>query len=96
MRPDCNECGEPLAAPYTSCRCGWRAVQKKSGNPYDRGVKVGDHWIDKACAWNDFGNRCTLYGSVSLCTTGEGPWYCSDHFADLMKWPRLNRVKEIA
>lgn len=88
MRPDCTECGEPLAAPYTSCKCGWRAVARK-GSPYAHGVKVGDHWVNKGCAWNDFGVQCTLYGSSSLGTTGEGPWYCRDHFSDLMKWPRV-------
>lgn len=86
-RPDCPECGEPLAKPYASCRCGWRA-KKSNGSPYTYAVKVADHWIDKQCAWDDFGHRCTLYGPLSLCTQGEGPWYCRDHFADLMKWER--------
>lgn len=96
-RPDCPECGEPLAQPYSSCRCGWKQfAKKKDGNPHQHGVKVGDHWVDKTCAWDDYGHRCNLYGSLSLCTQGEGPWYCRDHFAVLMKWaPNVPR-KEAA
>lgn len=86
-RPDCPECGEPLAKPYSSCTCGWRAT-KSSGSPYKHSVRIGDQWIDKGCAWNDHGDKCPSYGHMSIGTTGTGPWYCRDHFADLMRWPR--------
>ncbi len=90
MRPDCPECGEPMGKPFKSCKCGWRAVPaKRDGNPYAHGLKVGDHWVDKTCKWNDHGDQCQRYGCLSVGTTGEGPWYCRDHFADLMKWPRI-------
>lgn len=97
IRPDCTECGEPLAKPFTSCRCGWRAVPtKKDGNPYKFGMKVGDHWVNKGCAWNDHGVPCEKYGPLSTSTNGEGPWYCQDHFADLMGWPRLSAARTVA
>lgn len=94
MRPDCPECGEPMAKPFMSCKCGWKAVPvKRDGNPYKFGIKVSDHWVDKTCRWNDHGLQCERYGHLSLGTTGEGPWYCRDHFCDLMKWPRTPKPK---
>lgn len=96
MRPDCNECGEPLAEPFTSCKCGWRAIpSKRDGNPFRHGVKVGAEWIDKGCAWNDHGEHCDRYGHMSTGTIGTGPWYCRDHFADLMRWTRYKVEKNL-
>ena len=32
------------------------------------------------CVWNDHGHICNLPGSLSDCTKGEGPWFCSVHY----------------
>lgn len=47
----------------------------------------------RSCDWNDHGANCDRAGFLSLCTNGAGPWYCRDHFADLMRWPRWNPLQ---
>lgn len=75
-RPDCPDCGNPLARPFLTCSCGWRS---KKAVPFNTA---------KRCCWNDFGVPCDKVGHMSTGTTGDGPWYCRDHFADLMGWVR--------
>lgn len=83
---ECPQCGNEIRS-AGKCACGWRAVpEKRDGNPYRYGIKVGDHWVSKGCAWNNHGHTCDEYGPLSLGTNGEGPWYCRKHFGELMRW----------
>jgi len=83
----CPECNNPMKQHDKCETCGWsRTVERSNGNPYRHGIKIGDRWIDKQCAWNDHGQQCPDYGSMSQGTSGEGPWYCSRHYAALMGW----------
>lgn len=48
----------------------------------------------RQCGWKDHvGMRCQEDGSMSLDTTGKGPWYCSVHFSSLMGWPSPGKQK---
>lgn len=83
----CPECNNPMNRPNDCQTCGWkRDGKRQNGNPYLFGVKVGDHWIDKQCGFDDVGHRCTRPGHMAMSTNGEGPWYCRQHFARLMGW----------
>lgn len=75
-RPDCPECGEPMAKPYSSCKCGWRSTPQKKQPEKPR-----------VCAFNDHGYTCGQPGFLSRTTNGEGPWFCRQHFARIMNWP---------
>lgn len=80
----CPKCQEILVN-SNKCDCGWKkTTSKQSGNPYKFGLKIGDHWIDKQCGYNEHGTRCDLYGHMSTGTSGEGPWYCGKHFNKIM------------
>jgi hypothetical protein len=74
-RPDCPECGEPLAKPFKSCTCGWRDEPKKRERDKPR-----------LCPWNDHGDVCGRPGHLSDSVVGGGPWYCREHFARLKGW----------
>lgn len=50
--------------------------------------QVGDQTIEHGCGWNERGVTCDKFGHLSTTTDGTGPWYCGDHFADLMHWKR--------
>lgn len=75
-RPDCPDCGNPLSRPFESCHCGWRSRRIQKAQP------------KRLCQWDDHGLSCAAAGHMSTGTTGDGPWYCRDHFADLMGWQR--------
>lgn len=47
---------------------------------YRWAMKVENDWIDLQCQFNDFGERCPHYGTLSPATNGRGPWYCRNHF----------------
>ncbi len=79
----CPDCGNPLRPGANSCACGWG--QKRGGSPYRHGIKIGDEWIDKQCAWNDHGRRCEAQGWLSMATNGHGPWYCATDFEKLRR-----------
>lgn len=48
-----------------------------------RFLDVGGQQVMVSCAWNDHGALCTHYGTNSDATTGQGPWYCRDHYRKL-------------
>ena len=84
----CPKCDWPTTEEATECdSCGvvFADIRTKTGgdtanrDPLMR-LKVGDHYVDLQCAWNDHGYRCHLKGCVSDSTTGSGPWYCSEHY----------------
>ena len=89
---DCQRCGEPLSRPYTSCSCGWRAPgsikQAPPGRPkfmVDLNTPVGgrdspENIVDKQCAFDEYGQRCEMFGTCTDSTRGYGPWYCSEHY----------------
>lgn len=105
MSRECPQCGNPLSAPFRSCACGWQIVQqKKDACPFKFGIKVGDEWVDRQCAFNDHGYRCEFEGWMSHATNGHGPWYCSPHFFSTSKLSNhittagqagMQRVKEV-
>lgn len=78
MRPDCPECGLPLASPFKSCRCGWGKEAKA--------MLAQKHM----CVWRNRGEPCQAVGICSDSTVGGGPWYCRDHYADLKGWERAD------
>lgn len=77
--PKCNAANPPGATECESC-----AVQFKDLKRGSRSAPV----INLNCAWH---SGCGLRGSMSDCTNGAGPWYCSEHYWLLKgQKPRLN------
>lgn len=83
----CKACGSHNPSGETQCLDCSRPLDQKAfkGNPYVHGLKIGDHWVDKQCAYNDHGIRCASYGILSTATNGEGPFYCRPCNSKLLK-----------
>lgn len=62
----CPDCDKTLMAGAKRCSCGWTEGKEFA--------------IDLCCPFNDHGHICGERGSMSDCTNGAGPWYCSGHY----------------
>ena len=75
----CPACFGVLEADGT-CSCGY-GVKRRYEPPKSMG---------ETCAWSDHGLSCPHRGITSMTTSGQGQWYCREH------WDRLNNRKPTA
>lgn len=64
----CPECSSRILVDSTSCRCGWslKGVATK-GKP-------------TLCGFETHGRQCVHVGVLSDGTSGDGSWYCREHW----------------
>lgn len=84
----CPKCDDVLIN-QKRCDCGWRSVKPVVGSQFlhsrATATPIGHSngsavYVDARCHGRDEHGDCERAGYLSHGTSGDGPWYCREHF----------------